>query len=198
MIYCATLNYTEATTTVTMETNSDADHYAACSAEAQASYCLNGGTCTYIVALEQNSCECPANWKGSRCEYYNFGAVGNTEDNNNVAYLVLGCTFAFIFFLCVAVAALYIRSRRKNLRKLTEEGEAGEDEALTDVTVRRDKNQNTESKPGHTFQVSKIPYNSGHVSEEEDKSRLMGQTLDSSMNSTLTSSGSIYRKESSV
>ncbi|KAK5867396.1 hypothetical protein PBY51_011893 [Eleginops maclovinus] len=87
-----------------------ADHGVPCNGQ-EATYCMNGGTCYKIHAMNTLSCVCNDNYKGSRCEQFQlFSSSTNTGQAGLIAALVI---VALLILVAIAVVIYYIRKMLK-------------------------------------------------------------------------------------
>ncbi|PIK51006.1 hypothetical protein BSL78_12086 [Apostichopus japonicus] len=189
-------------TTMAMDTQSDADHYSPCSAHAQAYYCQHGGTCIHIIELNQDSCECPDQYWGKRCELFMY-QTGQNNSGDPTPFVILGCMFAFIFFLCVIVVVLYLRKGKtvKGSSRLS-----GDVESLDQETFSIDSNQNTKTQEqsrqegNDTTKPNSISNNEMENvgAEKYEVCETSPLTSDCHTTSSPVSSGTLNSKESTV
>ncbi|XP_037623707.1 pro-neuregulin-4, membrane-bound isoform-like [Sebastes umbrosus] len=87
-----------------------ADHGDLCDGQ-EATYCMNGGTCYKIPAMNTLSCVCKDNFKGSRCEQFH---LFSSNPNAGQAGLMAAVIIVIVLILVVlAVAIYYIRKMLK-------------------------------------------------------------------------------------
>ncbi|XP_068595930.1 pro-neuregulin-4, membrane-bound isoform [Brachionichthys hirsutus] len=87
-----------------------AEHGDLCEGQ-DATYCMNGGTCYKIVAMNTLSCVCDENYKGSRCEQFQlFSSSTNAGEAGLIAAVVI------VILLIVVMLAVIIYYTRKMLK----------------------------------------------------------------------------------
>lgn len=87
-----------------------ADHGELCEG-VDVAYCMNGGTCYKITAMDTLTCVCDENYKGSRCEEFQlFSSSSSAERAGLIAALV---TVAVFILVSLAVIIYHIRKKLK-------------------------------------------------------------------------------------
>uniref|UniRef100_UPI0037E9B437 pro-neuregulin-4, membrane-bound isoform n=1 Tax=Semicossyphus pulcher TaxID=241346 RepID=UPI0037E9B437 len=87
-----------------------AEHGDLCVAQ-DASYCMNGGTCYRIRAMNTLSCVCNGNYKGSRCEQFQlFSVSSNAGEAGLIAAVVI---VALLILMVLAFVIYYVRKMLK-------------------------------------------------------------------------------------
>lgn len=87
-----------------------ADHGDLCNGQ-DATYCMNGGTCYKIPAVNTLSCVCNPNFKGSRCEQLQlFSSSGSAEKAGLIAAVVI---VALLILVILVVVIYYVRKMLK-------------------------------------------------------------------------------------
>ncbi|KAM4619011.1 pro-neuregulin-4, membrane-bound isoform [Polymixia lowei] len=81
-----------------------AEHGNPCS-EAEATYCMNGGTCYRISSMDTLSCVCSENYKGSRCELYQL--LSFSRDAGEAGLIAAVVIIALLIFVLLAVVIYY-------------------------------------------------------------------------------------------
>lgn len=83
-----------------------AEHGAPCD-DQEATYCMNGGTCYRIHAMNTLSCVCNENYKGSRCEEHQlFSTSSSAGEAGLIAAVVI---VALLILVVLAFVIYYIR-----------------------------------------------------------------------------------------
>lgn len=79
------------------------DHGVLCDGH-EATYCMNGGTCYKILAMNTLSCVCNENFKGSRCEEFQLYSI---KTHTTEAGLIAAVVIVALFILVMLAVVIY-------------------------------------------------------------------------------------------
>lgn len=87
-----------------------ADHGELCDGQ-DATYCMNGGTCYKITAMDTLTCVCDESYKGSRCEQFQLFSSSDAAGQAGLmaALIIVG----LLLLAMLAVVIYYIRKKLK-------------------------------------------------------------------------------------
>lgn len=108
-------NFTGATCDVPI----DKHHHLPCTST-YAGYCLNGGTCTLIGALQSPSCFCSTRYKGERCEFIRSQPAASFKDNSKKLIICIAIIFISIIIVIGLLLLGYIKNKNARERERQE------------------------------------------------------------------------------
>lgn len=86
------------------------DHGELCDGQ-DATYCMNGGTCYKITAMNTLTCVCDESYKGSRCEQFQlFSSSDVAGQAGLIAALII---VALLLLAMLAVVIYFVRKKLK-------------------------------------------------------------------------------------
>ncbi|XP_029290268.1 pro-neuregulin-4, membrane-bound isoform [Cottoperca gobio] len=89
-----------------------ADHGDPCDAQ-EATYCMNGGTCYKIHAMNTLSCVCNGNFIGSRCEQFQLFSISTNAGKAGLIAAVVIVAILILVFLAVVIYYIHKRMKAK-------------------------------------------------------------------------------------
>ncbi|XP_063053776.1 pro-neuregulin-4, membrane-bound isoform-like [Engraulis encrasicolus] len=90
-----------------------ADHGDPCGA-AEASYCMNGGSCYKIPTVSTPTCVCSVNYQGSRCEEFQLPSTGS---DGTEAGMIAGVVIIILIFIALMSAVIYYGCKLKKSKE---------------------------------------------------------------------------------
>lgn len=102
----------------------------------EATFCMNGGTCYKLSAIDSLSCVCNSRYTGSRCETLSLSALGQSQHQNGLIAAVV--IVAVLIAVAVAVFIYYIHKILKARRKVKEQQDSGQKKQYWKVQSRSD------------------------------------------------------------
>lgn len=97
-----------------------AEHGDTCSGE-DATFCMNGGTCYSLPAMNQLSCVCKLMYTGRRCE--TLSLFTSSQDGHNKGLITAIIIVTILIAVAVAVFIFYIIKRLQVRRKQQEDSD---------------------------------------------------------------------------
>ncbi|XP_049430859.1 pro-neuregulin-4, membrane-bound isoform-like [Epinephelus fuscoguttatus] len=94
-----------------------ADHGDLCDGQ-DVAYCMNGGTCYKIPAMNTLSCVCNENYKGSRCEQFQ---LFTSSTDAGQAGLIAAVVIVALFILVVLAVVIYYIYKMLKVRQQSQQ-----------------------------------------------------------------------------